>query len=124
MDLPEMGLPAKPAREPIFNVPSALIGLAALLCAIHGAMALLPADARDALLDLFAFDPLRYGAPPPGETWPGGLAADAWTFVTYAFFHFNVIHLGFNLIWLIVFGTPVARRFGAWRFFAFFAFTA
>jgi len=119
-----MDLPAKSAREPIFNVPFAVLGLVAVLCAIHAAMALLPADERDALLDLFAFDPLRYVPSPPGEAWPGGVAADAWTFVTYAFFHFNVIHLGFNLIWLVVFGTPVARRFGTWRFFAFFAFTA
>jgi membrane associated rhomboid family serine protease len=85
-------------------------------------MALLPSDDSDALLDLFAFDPLRYGA--SGAGWPGGWAADVWTFVTYAFFHFNWIHLGFNLIWLVAFGTPVARRFGPWRFLAFFAFTA
>jgi membrane associated rhomboid family serine protease len=44
--------------------------------------------------------------------------------VTYAFFHANLIHLGFNLIWLVAFGTPVARRFGTWRFLAFYAFTA
>jgi membrane associated rhomboid family serine protease len=117
-----MELPVKSARERIFNVPPVLVGLAAALGIIHLVMALLPADDADAVLDLFAFDPLRYGG--SGPVWPGGWAAGAWTFVTYAFFHFNVIHLGFNLIWLIVFGTPVARRFGAWRFLAFFAFTA
>src|SRR5580693_9000108 len=117
-----MELPAKSAREPIFNIPPVLVGLAATLGIIHLAVALLPADDADALLDLFAFDPLRYGG--SGPVWPGGWAAGAWTFLTYAFFHLNVIHLGFNLLWLIVFGTPVARRFGAWRFFAFFAFTA
>jgi membrane associated rhomboid family serine protease len=38
--------------------------------------------------------------------------------------HVNFTHLAFNLIWLVAFGTPVARRFGTWRFLAFFAFTA
>jgi membrane associated rhomboid family serine protease len=121
-----MDLPAKSARARILNVPPVLIGLVAALCLIHLVMALLPADDSDAVLDLFAFDPLRYGTSGAGagEAWPGGIAADVWTFVTYAFFHFNVIHLAFNLIWFVVFGTPVARRFGAWRFLAFFAFTA
>jgi membrane associated rhomboid family serine protease len=119
-----MDLPAKSARERIFNVPPVLLGLIVALCVIHVAMALLPTDDSDALLDLFAFDPLRYAASGAGETWPGGLAADVWTFVTYAFLHFNWIHLAFNLIWLVAFGTPVARRFGAWRFLGFFAFAA
>ena len=117
-----MNLPAKSARERIFNVPPVLLGLVAALCVIHVVMVLLPTDDSDDVLDLFAFDPLRYGA--SGAGWPGGPAADVWTFVSYAFFHFNWIHLGFNLIWLVAFGAPVARRFGAWRFLAFFAFTA
>ncbi|MBV8841129.1 MAG: rhomboid family intramembrane serine protease, partial [Alphaproteobacteria bacterium] len=33
-------------------------------------------------------------------------------------------HLGLNAVWLLAFGTPVARRFGATRFLAFFAVTA
>ena len=44
--------------------------------------------------------------------------------MTYAFLHGSFAHLGFNLIWLVAFGTPVARRFGTWRFLVFFAFTA
>src|ERR1700752_4384302 len=105
-----MDLPMKSARERIFNIPPVLLWLIAALCVIHAGMALLPADDRDDLLDLFAFDPLRYGVCGAGEPWPGGLAADVWPFVTYAFFHFNLIHLAFNTIWLVVFGTPVARR--------------
>jgi membrane associated rhomboid family serine protease len=114
------------AREPIFNVPPVVVGLVACLCLIHVLVAfVLPAEESEALLELFAFEPLRYhativlDAPPPG-----GGAADVWTFVTYAFFHVNLTHLVFNLIWLVAFGTPVARRFGAWRFLAFYAFTA
>jgi membrane associated rhomboid family serine protease len=81
----------------------------------------LPDDTVETLLQWFAFDPLRYSYITQS---PGGAAAALWTFVTYAFLHANLIHLGFNLIWLVAFGTPVARRFGARRFIAFFAFTA
>src|SRR5262249_13748279 len=55
---------------------------------------------------------------------PGGWAADIWTFVTYAFIHGNATHLVLNSIWLLPFGSAVARRFGSVRFLAFFAATA
>jgi len=113
-------------REPIFNVPPVVLGLVACLCFIHVMVAfVLPTNESDALLELFAFEPLRYHATTGlGRPLPGGFLADVWTFVTYAFFHVNLTHLVFNLIWLVAFGTPVARRFGTWRFLAFFAFTA
>ena len=57
-------------------------------------------------------------------SFPGGLAADVWTFVTYALLHGSWTHLILNSVWLLAFGTPVARRFGAARFLAFFAVTA
>jgi membrane associated rhomboid family serine protease len=52
------------------------------------------------------------------------LGAEIWSFVTYAFIHGDWTHLGLNSVWLLAFGTPVARRFGAVRFLAFFAVTA
>jgi membrane associated rhomboid family serine protease len=121
-----MDLLVESARERIFNVPPVVVGLAACLCFIQLMMAfVLPADESETLLELFAFDPLRYGSTlPPGDALPGGFAADIWTFVTYAFLHLNLTHLVFNLIWLVAFGTPVARRFGTWRFLGFFALTA
>jgi membrane associated rhomboid family serine protease len=113
-------------REPMFNVPPALLGLAACLCFIHVMLAfVLPPAASETLLELFAFEPLRYSSTTILDgPLPGGVPADIWTFVTYAFFHVNLTHLVFNLIWLLAFGAPVARRFGAWRFLAFFALTA
>ncbi|HEY6259657.1 MAG TPA: rhomboid family intramembrane serine protease [Xanthobacteraceae bacterium] len=114
------------AREPAFNLPPVVLGLVAWLCFIHVMVALvLPVDETERLLELFAFEPLRYHATDALEiALPGGIPAAIWTFVTYAFFHANWPHLVFNLIWLVAFGTPVARRFGAWRFLAFFVFTA
>jgi membrane associated rhomboid family serine protease len=113
-------------REPAFNVPPVMLWLVACLCFIHVMVAfVLPADASETLLEWFAFEPLRYYATTELDgPLPGGLPADIWTFVTYALLHVNLTHLVFNLIWLVAFGTPVARRFGTWRFLAFFAFTA
>jgi membrane associated rhomboid family serine protease len=113
-------------REPIFNVPAVVLGLVAWLGFIYVMLAwVLPVDESETLLELFAFDPLRYSATNALDgPLPGGLAAGLWTYVTYAFLHVNLTHLVFNLIWLVAFGTPVARRFGPWRFLAFFAFTA
>lgn len=36
-------------------------------------------------------------------------------FVSHVFFHASPAHLGFNCIWLLIFGTTVARRLGANR---------
>jgi membrane associated rhomboid family serine protease len=114
------------ARQPIFNVPAVIVALAVCLGLIQAMVEfVLSPQATETLLELFAFDPARYGAMVlPGQTLPGGVAADVWTFVTYALFHASWMHLIFNLIWLLAFGTPVARRFGPWRFLAFFAVTA
>jgi membrane associated rhomboid family serine protease len=113
-------------REPVFNIPPVVLGLVAGLCFIHVMVHfVLPIDQSDALLELFAFEPLRYYVTTELDgPLPGGALAGIWTFVTYAFLHADLTHLVFNLIWLIAFGTPVARRFGTWRFLAFFAFTA
>jgi membrane associated rhomboid family serine protease len=114
-------------REPIFNIPAVVVWLVAALCLIHVMVAfVLPPAMSETVLEWFAFDPLRYQATVPelDGPLPGGIPAAIWTFVTYAFLHGSLTHLGFNLIWLVAFGTPVARRFGTWRFLAFFAFTA
>src|SRR5262249_56221834 len=60
----------------------------------------------------------------PSAVLPGGLAAGLWTFVTYALIHGNWVHLAVNSVWLLPFGTVVARRFGGSRYLLFFAITA
>ena len=47
-----------------------------------------------------------------------------WTLVTYAFLHGSWTHVGLNCVWIVAFGPPLARRFGPWRFYLFFAVTA
>jgi membrane associated rhomboid family serine protease len=114
------------SSEPIFNVPGIMTGLIAALVLVHGLRewVLSPATG-DYLLRLFAFWPIRYESSLLGRgVLPGGIAADLWTFVSYAFLHGGWDHLILNAVWLLAFGTPVARRFGTLRFLAFFAITA
>ena len=74
---------------------------------------------------LFSFLPARYATDLVQQVdWPGGTAADVWTFVTYAFLHGDWMHLGINCIWLLAFGSAVAWRFGTVRFLTFSALCA
>ena len=115
-----------PKREPIFNIPGVIVAMLALLAVIHAArMLLLTASQDNEFLWLFAFDPLRYGAGPlPEGGLPGGFGAEIWTFVSYSLLHASWTHLGVNAVWLLAFGSAVARRFGSARFLIFFAVTA
>ncbi|HWV54537.1 rhomboid family intramembrane serine protease [Pseudorhodoplanes sp.] len=112
-------------REPIFNVPGVLVATIGALVVIHALRSLLSQEAEVEVLLLFAFIPARYDANIlANAAWPGGTAADIWTFVTYALLHADWMHLLFNSVWFLAFGTPLARRFGAARFLAFCAVTA
>jgi membrane associated rhomboid family serine protease len=113
------------ASEPMFNVPPVVVATVAVLASIHAVREFVLPESLDlAVLAWFAFIPARYDPTPLMEAYPGGIAADVWTFVTYALLHGNWLHLGLNAVWLLAFGTPVARRFGAARFLSFFAMAA
>jgi membrane associated rhomboid family serine protease len=104
-------------REPIFNVPSAVLAVLVLLAAVHGGLSLVPDDSDEFIIWALAFVPARYGGAVTGI--PGGPVA-AWTsFVTHQFVHGDITHLLINGTWLLVFGSAVAKRIGAVRFFAF-----
>ncbi|HEY6992165.1 MAG TPA: rhomboid family intramembrane serine protease [Xanthobacteraceae bacterium] len=115
-----------PRRERMLNVPGVVLALLAVLGLVHaGIMLLLTAEQTTEFLLFFAFIPARYDpSVMPDSAWPGGWAADIWTFVTYALIHADLTHLIFNAVWFLAFGSPVAQRFGALRFTAFMAFTA
>jgi len=111
-------------REPLFNIPSVLVAVLAVLVLVHGYTLLLNEEQKLEFLLTFAFIPARYDTSNMlAGVLPGG-GADIWTFVTYALIHADWTHLGVNAIWLLPFGSAVARRFGAARFLAFFVVTA
>jgi membrane associated rhomboid family serine protease len=113
-------------HEPVFNVPFIIVATLAVLVFVHAVRALVLSPQQDIeFLQLFAFIPARY-APSllPGGGYPGGRGAEIWTFFTYSLIHADLLHLGVNIVWLLPFGTAVARRFGPARYVAFFAVTA
>ncbi len=116
----------QPRRERMLNVPVVVVALVVALGLIHAVIVLaLSAEQTTEVVLLFAFIPARYDPSVlPDVVWPGGAAADMWTFVTYALLHGDVSHLVFNAVWLLAFGSPVAQRFGPLRFLAFMAATA
>src|SRR6516225_9422383 len=114
-------LPPAMASEPILTLPAALTAYVLLIAVIH-LRVLLPPDLENWTVDVFGFIPKRYAT--TLIDFPGGEGAKFWTFVTYSLLHANLSHIGFNVLWLLPFGSALARRFGAVRFFVFMAVTA
>jgi membrane associated rhomboid family serine protease len=104
-------------------LPGALTVYVALLAIIH-LRVLLPAELQDWSIEVFGFIPRRYDSTLLATPFAGGSGAKIWTFVSYSLLHANLSHIGFNVLWLLPFGSAVARRFGAFRFFLFMAVTA
>ena len=113
-----------PPREPILTLPGALTAYIALIAIIHGVRMLLPLDLEYWSTLAFGFIPGRYDQSLLVTPFPGGTGAKVWSLVTYSLLHANLAHIGFNVLWLLPFGSALARRFGATRFFLFMAVTA
>lgn len=113
-------------REPLFNIPPVIVAVLAVLALVHALRTyVLTSDQDMEFLLTFAFIPSRYDASAVlGGVLPGGFGAELWTFVTYAVIHADWMHYGVNAVWLLPFGSAVARRFGPVRFLLFFAVTA
>lgn len=120
-DLDEAPEPAfrRQRPPPAFNVPGIVLGLIAVYFAVHAVrvFALDPLTDSFVLVD-FAFIPGCYRAVAEFCAYqrPG---AGIWSPLTYSFLHGDWMHLGVNSVWLLAFGTPVARRLGAVRFLQF-----
>ena len=115
--------PPPRSREPLLTLPAALTAYILLLAVIH-LHVLLPDDLQTSIIELFGFIPKRYDTALPVAAFAGGEGAKFWTFITYSLLHANLSHIGFNVLWLMPFGSALARRFGAARFFVFMAVTA
>ncbi len=105
------------AREPILNVPRAVTLAAGLMVAVQVAMSLLPFDAGVRVFLTLAMIPARYTG--GGAEIPGGYIAAVTSFVTYMIVHGGWLHLLVNVLWMLAFGTAVARRVPLSSFFAF-----
>jgi membrane associated rhomboid family serine protease len=114
------------SSEPIFNVPAVVLAIIALFVLVRaGEEFLLSNEEEIEFLLYFAFVPARYDTSLlPSGAFPGGVGAEIWTFVTYAFIHGDAVHLTMNSVWFLPFGSAVARRFATMRFLGFFIATA
>lgn len=115
--------PPEAPREPILTLPPALTAYILLIAVIH-LRVLLPPEIENWTIDVFGFIPKRYDSTLLDITFPGGDGAKVWTFVTYSLLHANLTHIGFNVLWLLPFGSALARRFPPSRFFFFLGVTA
>jgi membrane associated rhomboid family serine protease len=104
-------------KQPMFNIPISVVAAALALVALHIVRVSLPADAGFTMLLALAFIPGRYAGPTPDL--PGGEWSDVTSFITYMFVHGDVTHLAINTIWMLAFGSAVAKRIGDFRFVTF-----
>lgn len=107
------------ASEPMFNVPRVVVLAAAVMIAIQLIRALLPDEESLQILLALAFIPARYSGAAPEL--PGGYLTAVTSFVTYMLVHAGWVHLVVNLLWMLAFGSPVAKRLGDWKFLSFSA---
>ncbi|SFV39020.1 Membrane associated serine protease, rhomboid family [Hyphomicrobium facile] len=104
-------------REPIFNVPGAVLAIIAVLIAVHAAMSFLTPDDFTWWLLALAFIPARYSGL-AGEL-PGGDVSAVTSWMTHMLVHADMTHLVFNSAWMLAFGSVLCARLGGGRFLAF-----
>lgn len=136
----EAPIPAQPRRrEPAFNIPVVVVVCCLVLLGIHALRYALSDESDNAVVAALAFIPARityalfpnsvalvdsYGAlvahnPLMAQQISflmGDGHARPWTLLTYALLHASWAHVGFNCVWLVAFGSAVARRFSAMGF--------
>lgn len=116
--------PQPPQKQPMFNLPTVILALAMIMIIVQLVRTyLLSNDQELGALIYLAFWPVRYVMENWGEG-PGGFVIDLTSFITYAFLHGSATHLLLNLVWMAIFGSVVARRFGTVRFLALSAMCA
>ena len=120
-------------REPMFNLPGVVVACCGMLIALYALYAFASDETKDWVIAEFAFVPARAAIALgvaggalrasmqtiPQDTFAVLIGAGGgrwWTLVSYALLHGSWAHVGFNCLWLVAFGAPVARRFGAPRF--------
>lgn len=116
---PEDETPRK--DEPAFNIPASLLMLCAACLVIHLLLTqYVSQPVSNVIIINFALIPLRFDTSALGQFDLG-----AWlTLVTHSFIHGSWMHLAFNMIWLVAFGSPLAYRLGFVRTLAFWIITA
>lgn len=109
-------------RQPFLRAPAIVLVLAAVLLAIEALLQFSYRYEQEQLFYQFGFVPARYShAFLTMHSMNGGSLFDrALPFVSYMFIHADWTHVAVNTIWMLPFGSVVARRYGAFLFIVFF----
>jgi membrane associated rhomboid family serine protease len=101
---------AEEGRQPVFMLPAVVTALCSLMLVVHLARTFALNEEGDLqLIVWFGFLPLRLLE---SGSFPGSWVPLVWTPFTHAFLHAGWEHLLINIAWLMIFATPVSRRYG------------
>ena len=103
--------------QPIFNVPTSVLFILGVFVVVHVIRQILPDDDSRWLTLAMAFIPARYAG--YATDLPGGEIASFTSFITHMLVHGDWAHLAANSVWMLAFGSLLARRFGGVGFINF-----
>ncbi|MGD9501587.1 MAG: rhomboid family intramembrane serine protease [Methyloceanibacter sp.] len=104
-------------NEPAFNVPPVISSVTALLTCVQVVKSFLPDETKITFILALAFIPARYSGAAPEL--PGGYLTAVTSFVTYMTVHAGWVHLVVNILWMLAFGSALARRMSGLGFITF-----
>lgn len=109
-------------EQPFLQSPAVVIWLVVLLLGAHATRVFVSSRASTSWFYEYGFVPARYSHAylETHRINPGNLLERALPFVSYMFFHANLMHVAVNCALLLAFGSIVARLFGTLRFLLFF----
>lgn len=103
-------------QEPFLRAPRSVVVFASLLLVVHIIRNLVSVETDEMLLINFAFIPAFFSSTTAGDFYPLQWFVSPFS---YALMHAGWSHLLMNVLWLLAFGSPVAKRFGTLRFILF-----
>jgi membrane associated rhomboid family serine protease len=112
----------EPERQPALRIPAVIVALIVVLIAAYVAETLASPLVFDNVVKSYAFYPARYSHAflVANHVAPQTFWERAIPFVSYIFLHSSYTHVMVNCIWLLPFGSIVARRLGSVTFVLFF----
>ncbi len=99
----------------MFNAPRIVVWMIGVIFGIHVIRQILPHGLNLELMAYFSFIPVKYTSGGNFSLFEQGIG-----FVSYMFLHGDFMHVGFNSLWLLVFATPLARRWRTRRLISFY----
>lgn len=112
-------------HQPIFNMPTVVVVLAASFIIIHAIQVwLLDIQYLALVRAIFAFNPKFYTMLVSAVPSDPIITLYLWSPITHAFLHADWTHAFVNIGFMVAFASPVAKRIGALRFLLMFAICA